>query len=971
MFTTKLVLLDRSLNPSRGLIFAVVLAFLWLGAAPTALAQSKTDEEAERGSARLTKAPKLIKEAEAEYTDEAVEARVEGTVTLKLTISSQGDVTEAEVLDGLGYGLDQAAVEAARQFEFEPAEINNQPAAVSLTFKVRFSLPTLPATFSGTLVEVDSDMPIADGVVELRYVGDEIEGDLAETRETGADGTFEFEDVPPGPYQVTVEVEGYEDKQSRVTFDSDEKVDVTYKFTRAPITLSGQIREAGTRDKLAGLTVNIYDPESGDRLRQAYTDAEGEFAFRGLEPGEYRVEIQADNYETISYVETIEADEVTQVSYFIEAEYYDEYRVKTTGKREERSVNRQRINLEEVRRIPGTGGDVVRVVQNLPGVARAPFASGSIIVRGAAPEDTKIFLQGDNIPLVYHFFGGPAVINSEMIDAVDFYPGNFSAYYGRATGGVIELRTRSPKDDRFHGFTEIDLLDATAQFEGPVTEDLSVAVSARRSYIDAILPLVLPDEGPDVTVSPKYYDYQAWVTWRGWEDHKLELFVYGSNDQVALLFPEDEPQGNAEVQVTGVDFSNSFHRVQGRWEWRPADAPVENDFIVSYGVNSFGFRAAENLNFEGDFLQSQIREDLRIQADETLEIRLGADLEFGQTNYSYAFPRFTDDGDTDSEDGEGRPNFNEDGIVGERQSPLMQPAFYTEFKYEPIEQLKVIPGLRLDYYGDVAESSVSPRLNTRWEVVDRVTLKGGVGLFTQPPVPGQTEEDFGNPDLTFEKAAHYAVGTEWSILDYLEVDATLFYRDIWDLIVQTDEVGGDGQPLIYDNDGQGRAYGLELLIRHYPKDKFFGWLAYTLSRAEQYDPATDEWNAFEYDQTHILTAVAGYNLPAGFDVSARMRVVTGSPETPIVGGVLDVDTDSYRPIYGERFSERSRTFHQLDVRVDKKFVFDTWILGVYLDVINAYNAKNEEGKRYNYDYSEQAPVMGLPIIPTLGVNGRF
>lgn len=954
------------------LLTVLLLGFAGVITGPgSAHAQSKTGDEAEKGSARLTKAPKLIKEVQAEYTDEAVEARVEGTVSLKLTISATGEVREAKVLDGLGYGLDQAAIEAAKQFEFEPAEVNGQPSAVSLTFKMKFSLPILPATFAGSLVEADSGQPMSNGLVELRYAGDDVDEELSEARRTGADGTFVFEEVPPGIYEVTVEVEGYDDKQTQVNFETDETVNVTYKFTKAPVNLKGRVRESGTRKPLAGLTVNIYGAEGGDRLRQQFTNAEGRFAFRGLEPDAYRVEVSGENYETVSYEESVQEGQVTEVSYFIEAEYYDEYRVKTTGKREERSVNRQRINLEEVRRIPGTNGDVVRVVQNLPGVARAPFASGSIIVRGAAPEDTKIFLQGDNIPIVYHFFGGPAVINSEMIDAVDFYPGNFSTYYGRAIGGVIELRTRSPKDDRFHGFTEIDLIDATAQFEGPITDDLSIAVSARRSYIDAILPLVLPDDGPDLTVSPKYYDYQSWITWRGFENHKLELFVYGSNDEVALLLPEDEPQGNADVQVTGIEFGNSFHRVQGRWEWRPDYAPIENDFIVSYGLNSFGFEAAENFLFRGDFLQSQIRNDTRIQASDKFEIRLGTDMELGQTNYSFELPRLNDDGDTDSESGEGRPNLNRDGLTGERQSPLLQPAFYTEFKYEPVDTLKLIPGLRLDYFGDVKESSVSPRFNTRWQAHDRVTLKGGIGLFTQSPIPGQTEEDFGNPDLTFEKALHYAVGTEWSILEYLELDATLFYRDIWDLVVQTDEVGRDGQPLIYDNDGKGRAYGLELLLRHYPKDKFFGWLAYTLSRAEQFNPETNEYDPFEYDQTHILTAVAGYNLPAGFDISARFRVVTGSPETPVVGSALDVDTDSYRPIYGERFSDRSATFHQLDMRIDKKFVFDTWILGTYIDVINVYNAKNEEGTRYNYDYSESAPVMGLPIIPTLGVNGRF
>src|SRR5699024_6474190 len=155
-------------------------------------------------------------------------------------------------------------------------------------------------------------------------------------------------------------------------------------------------------------------------------------------------------------------------------------------------------------------------------------------------------------------------------------------------------------------------------------------------------------------------------------------------------------------------------------------------------------------------------------------------------------------------------------------------------------------------------------------------------------------------------AIHYALGAEWRAdslgMEYLEIDSTLFYRDNFDLVNTTSkeriDEEGNRQPLVYENKGKGRAYGLELLLRHHPQNNFFGWLAYTLSRSERLDRKTNKWTLFNQDQTHILPLVAGYNLPWNIDLSARFRVVTGNPSTPVVGSVLDIDADMYRPIYG-------------------------------------------------------------------------
>jgi hypothetical protein len=562
-----------------------------------------------------------------------------------------------------------------------------------------------------------------------------------------------------------------------------------------------------------------------------------------------------------------------------------------------------------------------------------------------------------------------------MIESIDFYPGNFSTYYGRSIGGVIDLRTRSPRDDRFHGMIDADLLDTGVLIEGPVTEDLSIALSGRRSYFDIFLPFILPDDGPDVFVAPRYYDYQGWVTYRGFEDHKIEIFVYGSDDQVAVILPKGEPEGNAEVQVTGIDLTNGFVRGQLNWKWRPR-LPVENTFFASLGRNYSAFELAENFFFEFDGDITQVRDDLRLKLAEDFELRLGADLVLGRYKAEFQTPRFENDGDRDPNgNGRGRPNFDRDGQIGVEYYSQMQPAFYVEPEIRLFDRLLLVPGLRIDHYGQIGQTTLSPRMSFRLDVVDRVVAKGGVGYFNQPPVPSAESELFGNPNIQEDRAIQYAIGAEYMPVDFLSVDLTLYYRDAWNLLnPSTDfEVDDSGETKneVFNNDGEARSYGMELLVRHYPQNRFFGWLAYTLSRSERLNTTTGEFDLYQYDQTHILTLVAGYNLPFNFDVSGRFRLATGNPFTPVVGGVYNVDDDSYEQVFGERNSARNRTFHQLDLRVDKKFIFESWTLGLYLDVQNVYYATNQEGTRYNYDFSDSEPVSGLPIVPSLGIMGKF
>jgi len=161
------------------------------------------------------------------------------------------------------------------------------------------------------------------------------------------------------------------------------------------------------------------------------------------------------------------------------------------------------------------------------------------------------------------------------------------------------------------------------------------------------------------------------------------------------------------------------------------------------------------------------------------------------------------------------------------------------------------------------------------------------------------------------------------------------------------------------------------VARHEQHGKFNGWLAYTLSRSQRRDSGETSYRLFQYDQTHILTAVGMVSLPRNWQVSSRFRLVSGNPQTPVTGSVFDSARAEYQPVYGPKLSSRDAMFYQLDIRLDKRWIYNGWMLNAYLDIQNISNHTNAEGTSYNADYTQSKTTSGIPIYPILGVRGEF
>lgn len=739
----------------------------------------------------------------------------------------------------------------------------------------------------------------------------------------------------------------------------------------------GRVLIQGLDTPLAGAKVTLELPEG--ETQQGRTDADGRFSFSDLEPGTYPVTVSAEGYTELALSEEVQPGGELIATYRLSIDLGDTgFEVLSQGEKPPREVTRRTLQKREIDRIPGTNGDAIRSIQSLPGVARSPGLAGVLLVRGSSPFDTLTFVDGIAVPIIYHFGGLSSVIPTEMLSKIDFYPGNFSARYGRAMGGVVDVGIRSPKSDGYHGLAQIDLIDARLMLEGPVPnlDNTTFAFAGRRSWIDAWLGPVLESAGAGVTQAPRYYDYQGIVEHR-WDGGKIRGSYYGSDDRLEILIGEPSP---GEPALAGnVGLVTVFSRAQVGFEHR-----IDDDNLVTaqlayrrdairFGLSNLFF----NLNVKGFLGRAEYTRNLADNAT----MHVGIDMSAGNGEVSARLPAVQAPGQPANQPFSTRNTQSVDLSL-----PFYRPAAYLEMELAPTDRWRIVPGMRLDYTKDIERWDVSPRFNTRYDIVKdfpRTTVKGGLGLYHQPPQFQESVPPLGDPDVKSNLAIHYGLGVEQEITKQIEASIEGFYKQLDDVVIA--EAASSGAFVNYSNAGTGRAFGAEVLVRYNPDERFFGWLAYTLSRSTRQNGPDEEEYLVSWDQTHILTLLGSYRFGGGWEAGARFRVVSGNLQTPNVCDFAEEDCDpgrinalfhaasgAYTPLsFGAFNAERLPVFHSLDLRVDKRWDFEVWRLSAYLDVRNVYNNQNVEGIVYNFDYTNRQFVTGIPILPSIGLRGDF
>ncbi|MGC6510022.1 MAG: TonB family protein [Myxococcota bacterium] len=751
-----------------------------------------------------------------------------------------------------------------------------------------------------------------------------------------------------------------------------------------PINLDGVVKEMGTKRLLKDVSVRA-ELEDGTNI-ETTTSEEGYYAFRGLPKGLVKLEAVFPDFNGEIKSVAVTDTELTSVQLWLKNKNYRDDELVGVYRKPSADITKRSLSVEEIRRIPGTFGDPIRVIQNLPGAARSPFGTGLLIIRGANPEDSGVYVDGIRIPLIYHLGGIVSVLNADLIETVDYLPGSYGVQYGRTLGGVVDVKTKTtfPEQNKFSWST--DVLDSGGLLQVKAG-DYGVAVAARRSYIDLFIPAFTQNTG--FVIKPRWFDYQLKVTRLNKSKAPLSFFLFGFQDILRVSTPDDVPQGTDQDTQGDFDTDYATHRAYFMWEPRLSDT-WRLRLTPSFGIDTNSISLGDGLRLNQANPYLEVRAESIWDLKEKHNVTAGMDFIGGQYRFDARFP-FSIDNASNYD-----PLQERDSTAFEGKGYVWAPDLYVKAEFRPLkdpDRWLLSPGIRwsvIDLRDVISDTKLlqawgwDPRLLSRFQVFEGGFLKSGIGIYTQPPQPFEVWRPEGDTQLEFERAYSSEIGWEQYFTDALRADVTFFGKYLDNLIVNNPAATNSGD-LFYVNEGIGRVYGMEMIIRQAPVNRFFGWISYTLSRSERNNypdrndlldeddvpnsPSTGGWYLFDLDQTHILVAVAGYRLPYDFNISSKIQYVTGNPFTPYAGGVYDIDQDLYFAFPSSEYnSERLPPFVSLDLRFDKLFSFQKWQLETYADFLNVYRGENPEFTSYNYDYTESRYIRGLPFIPSLGFN---
>ncbi|HEX4459979.1 MAG TPA: hypothetical protein VIA18_18505 [Polyangia bacterium] len=637
------------------------------------------------------------------------------------------------------------------------------------------------------------------------------------------------------------------------------------------------------------------------------------------------------------------------------------------------------VGAAEARRVAGTGDDPLKVIEDLPGVARAAVGTGAIIVWGAAPNDTRVLIDGVEVPALFHVGGWRSIVNGDLVGRVALTPGGFGADYGRGLGGLVRVETAAPPAAGLHGYVAADLLDGSA-LVSYASGRFSVTVAGRYGWLDRVAGAVVSPDVQAFVPLPRYDDYQVKATIRLRWRETLSLLFLGADDALRRSVFAGDPSQARSDSLTRSMWRLALHYVRD-----VAGAHVEVTpffgFDRNHTAEQFGPTPA---NLAVDDWTLGVRASYRKLVARRLALVFGLDVldthatvaRFGSLTippregdpYVFGQPPGTD---------VASDHF---GVQELDAAPYVS----GELRLGP---LTITPGLRFDALyieGDhltppVAAApplgfthltaSLDPRLALRWLASSRVALTAAFGVYHQPPDPVDLGARFGDPHLTASRALHVTAGGELHIAAGLSAELDGFYRQLDGLATRSLLPAPPvGQALVQE--GIGRSYGGQLFVRQAPWHGVSGWISYTLSRSERRDHPSTAWRLFDGDQTHVLTIVGGYRY-RHWDFGLRFRYSSGFPRTPVVGAYWDASNNRYDPLFGAINSTRIPDFIQLDLRAEYAFVWTRWTLRLYLDAQNVTWQRNPEEIVYNESYTQRGYITGLPTLAVLGVRVQF
>ena len=710
--------------------------------------------------------------------------------------------------------------------------------------------------------------------------------------------------------------------------------DSTVGSSDAPGKLTGRVLERGSITPIVGAHLQSGDVE-------AVSDEGGHFELL-LPAGKRQIDITHDAHLPLRLTETVVAGQGLKLEYSLlkKPRYKNKYESTVRGQARHEG-ERFTLKDEELHQLPGTLGDPFRVIGMLPGVTTPIPLLPYYVVRGSSPGSTGFFLDGMRVPQLFHFLAMGGVVHPQLVDKLDFYAGSYDVSFGRYAGGIIDASTRPGRSDGQHGEVEVRLYDASTLGEAKLPNGVTMELGGHVGYPGYILHAI------DNRIDLQYYDYQFRFDWKG-----ITIEALGSYDNLNI---NSSALGGAGAGSGAIgQLRLDFHRVQIRDRERVGRTEIESALVA--GIDEMAIFGGQGVT--KDFIGWRLYTTTHFKR---FRLQIGTDGEVSQfqaSNFSASDPRSAPDELGD--------------LAGKRFGVVSGTFAQGTIDLWP-KRLSITLGARLDIYhaGAVTLLGIDPRILAHANLQPWLSMNAGFGLYQQPPsfpvaLPGV---DTYALQLGLQRSWQGSVGIEAKMPQTFSLSLTGYYEKFENLNDTVIDLAPslctapppeslEGLPATITRQVSGQSYGMELLLRR-KEGRVTGWIAYTLSRSERnfscgLKPA-------DFDQPHVLNVVVQVRLPWRLMAGARLFVQSGLPATK-----LDINGRA-----ADRNNFRLPTTVQLDLRLDREWIFRRWSLSAFLEVVNATYSQAQFGVSYQNTYYQPQPYGFNWILPSVGLKGRF
>lgn len=735
-------------------------------------------------------------------------------------------------------------------------------------------------------------------------------------------------------------------------------------------SISGKLTDKYTKQPLAGADVTVVGTSM-----VTVSNTEGKFSFDKVPVGSYSIEFSYPGMvpqvvtdvivkSKRSAVVEAEIQLISQASesVTVNAGYFDTV--------QEEPGTPVTFSNEEIRRAPGSGGDVSRIIASLPSVARVNDQVNNLAVRGGSTNENLFLVDNIPVPNINHFplqgsaGGAMSLINVDFIRDVDFHAGGFSAIYGDRLSSVMNLSLREGSREGFNGRLSLDMSGAGLSAEGPLfSQKGSWMLSVRRSYLDLLVDML------DAGASVQYSDVQGKAVYDLSPRSKLTVLGIMGIDKSKVTREDAIELGES---VYG-DSRNREYVVGLDWFYMWSNNAYSNTSI-SHSFTKFDYdylKTATSAAYLRNVSEEEnwyLRNVNNINFSRALNMKFGFQLNRVISRYDYHTAASTDS--------LGNPV---DEVLKNVRTGASKMAAFAEYSIKPFAGLTLNLGVRADYFTYNKRVNVSPRGSVTLRVSSRTSLSASAGIYRQNLPLLLLYRNDSNRELEDPMAHHYAVSLKHLVSPSTRLSIEGYYKEYRNfpidpgrgtLCLLDDLFGmnlfGDGA---LSDSGKARSYGVEFVLQKKLKEKLYGMVSGSFFRS-QYRGTDGNWRNRMFDNRYIFAVQGGYKPSRKWEFSVRWIIAGGMPYSPF-------DDESSRAVGSGIYDEtrinalRMPAYHSLNLRFDRRFHFSGSNLTLYFSVWNAYNRKNTA--TYYWNEIENKPDFSyqFSILPILGIEYEF